>query len=183
MRLLRKTYSMIALAEQLTPLHQCSRHMPRALKKEKPGAFLRRCGDPDMITRMLADTPNSHQFSHTKRFRKHLIYSEMRFLRYPLIDHETTWRASRSGKGSEVGVLVSHAYWNEASIEQLQELQERLNGSGTTVVVRDAVWSGIHDIKQVFIMGSEVPQEDVLALPYDFFDDRCSQGIPSKAPN
>lgn len=139
-------------------------------KPGNPGKFLRKSGDCDTACRLLSDVPYKKNSARDKL----QVYKAERWLGYPLIDHETYWRVVGGPKNATSEMVVSHAYWNERSIEQLEGLRERIKCNGTSVVIRDAIWCDQREIKQVFIMGSNVPQEAVLGLPYDHFDDRCS---------
>lgn len=138
--------------------------MPKTNRKK--GILRRSARGLDVIIRLLAeDTPLG-------RCRSYQVYHDEKYLRYPLIDHESVWKVVDGKQRSYM--MVSHAYLNARSISQLEVLQEKLSGKGATLIVRDAKWGGQHDIKQVFIMEHNVPQDEVLALPYGFFDDRCS---------
>jgi hypothetical protein len=124
--------------------------------------WLNRTGDMNKICKLMAKG----------RHKKISDYMNERLLRYPLIDHESVWKVKGRARDVSMYMLVSHSYWNPRSMEQLEELQAR--HKNVTVIVRDAVWGGEHKIKQVFVMGSQMPVDQVLGLPYDFFDDRCS---------
>lgn len=101
---------------------------------------------------------------------------EKEVFRYPIVDHSVVWKW-RGKRTKGLYFLVSHAYWNERSEEQLKTIQEGLEGSTWTLVSRDAVWNGLKDtpFKQIFIFGEQVVKDDVLSMPYDYFDTRCQK--------
>ena len=109
-------------------------------------------------------------------FHKHQI------ARYPVIDHEYYVKTHGYAKDYQNYMVVSHAYWNEATEEQLNFLRQHAR-EGVEIIVRDALWYGKHTIKQIFLCGSKVhyglcpepPLEpEVLKIEYNAFDDRCS---------
>lgn len=96
-------------------------------------------------------------------------------LQSPMIDRDSVWKYIRPTYRESFYLLVSHTGpWSIEAELQATELA-RVAGDCVDVVVRDAVWDMRLAIKQVFVMGLDVPRDKVLALPYDFFEMRCSQ--------
>lgn len=100
---------------------------------------------------------------------------ESSMLRYPLLDHASVWKV-KGGRARGMYFVVCHSYWNDRSEEQFGDLKDTLEGSSWTVLSRDAVWDNREatPFRQVFVMGRDVPPGEVLSMPYDRFDSRCS---------
>lgn len=93
-----------------------------------------------------------------------------------ILDHYTTFK-THGVPGCASEMIVTHPYWDEESERQFEILKQKLKGRGYTVALRDATLSPGVGCKQLLVMASGVPVDEVLSLPFRFLHYRsCEPG-------